>query len=33
MVDDLVGDGDGAVGRGIAGGGEKKNLEFRVLGS
>jgi hypothetical protein len=32
MVDDLVGHGDGAAGRGIAGEGEERNLGFQVLG-
>jgi hypothetical protein len=32
MVDDLVGTRDGAVGRSIAGGGEKWYIEFRVPG-
>jgi hypothetical protein len=32
MVDDLIGDGDSAAGRGVTGIGEKRNLGFRVLG-
>jgi hypothetical protein len=32
MVDDLAGDRDGAAGRGVADGGEERNLGFRVLG-
>jgi hypothetical protein len=33
MVDNLVGAKDGAAGHGVAGGGEKKNLRFWVLGA
>jgi hypothetical protein len=31
MVDDLIGDGDGATGRGVVGGGDERKLGFRVL--
>jgi hypothetical protein len=32
MVDDFAGDGDGAAGRSVTGGGEERKLGFQMLG-